>query len=129
MSRWLLVVMALLGGCAFAAPEMQPSAVPSSGGGGVADGVAVDKDPPSQDEIAKGHTFRDIYKPIALTCDGWSSSVKRAEAFCAKTLFVDGCGEKDEEGKPTGKYLNNDCPECETLTSLRAQAKAAGCGP
>mgnify|MGYP000399620368 CR=1 FL=1 len=92
-----------------------------------ADGTPLEKEPPSQEEKAAGHAFRDIYKPVLLDCNDWSASIKQAERPCAKSLFVDGCGEKDDAGKPTGQYRDNACPACDTLLRLRENARSAGC--
>lgn len=133
MGLLLLIVGVLLGGCsAIPAETRRPELTPTNQQGGSDTspaGSAVEKEAPSPEEMAKGHTFRDIYKPIALSCGAWNGLVKQAEGFCAKSLFVDGCGEKDEAGKPTGLYRNNDCPDCESLARLRARANSAGCGP
>lgn len=86
------------------------------------------EEPPTDEEAASGRTFRDLIKPVELPCAAWTVRLRQAEGACARNLFVDECGEKDDNGKPTGKYAGTDCPACETLSGIRKQIADKGCG-
>lgn len=129
--RFILLAAVLLGACAgtqeAVVPTIRPASAAQEDSDYSTDGAPLERDPPSLEEIAKGHTFRDIYKPVALTCDEYKEQIRIAQGACALNLWVDQCGEKDADGHPTGKYRNEDCPKCETLTSIENRATAAGC--
>jgi hypothetical protein len=128
----VVACVAAVGGCAAQLPALPPAVKPPAAVDDDADystsGAPLEKDPPSLEELAAGHTFRDIYKPTVLSCDDWGPKLKLAEGACARALWVQDCGEKDADGKPTGQYRVGSCPECDTLESIRQQAKSAGCG-
>lgn len=122
----LVLVVALLGGCPV--PQEPPPAVAPPP---TVEAPPPAAPPPPQEELAAGRTFQDIYKPVVLSCAEWATSIKVAQGACARELWVELCGEKDEAGKPTGKptgkYFGNDCPACETLLGIEKQAAAQGC--
>lgn len=130
--RFLLFACAL-GGCAAEKstqppPTPQPRPAADDDSEYAADGAPLERDPPSEDEAAVGHSFRDIYKPVIQSCDSWSSQIRSVKGACSLELFVQGCGEKDADGHPTGLYKGNACPTCERLARIQQNAKAAGCG-
>lgn len=131
---YVISALLLLGGCPM--PQAPPpAAAPAKSAPAPSDddadystsGAPLERDPPSLDELATGHTFRDIYKPAQLSCDEWKGKLKEAKGNCARELWVEICGEKDDEGKPTGQYYRPACPACETLIGMESQASAQGC--
>jgi hypothetical protein len=90
--------------------------------------VAVDCSDLSEEDRQRGYQIcSELARPIADPCDKPTRDVITAEGACARQLWVELCGTKNEDGTPTGLYSGNDCPECEELTKARQRKVHAGC--
>lgn len=125
MRRWVALVL-LLGGCALEAAASGATIGGSVVTKGYASGASYD--PVTDEDRERGYQIgSDLARPIPSPCDKPIRDVVRAEQLCAHQLWVEECGEKDKDDRPTGLYAEGVCSECEGLAKARQRKTHAGC--